>query len=174
MLQEENAHGSGGTGNGFAHLFKDEDRPSVKSRWSRSTMLLLLTCLVTLLSLLSNAVTFSRSWDAVKGTNTHKLDVSKLRRPSLYLGLERVPAIKLRNGDVHKPVSAPIGLPQNPSSGWPTAVARVNSAHPYFVFPQDGWVFLTEQVCTRAVSNASRDYLTCHVGSLDYRVSCYT
>lgn len=176
MAQEEYTHEFNGGRN--ASALKDPERPPVKSPWSSSSILLLLACLVTLISLLFNTFTFSKSWYPFMGASpSYKLDVGKLRRPSLYLGLERVPEINARNGNIHKYLSVPSSSAPSSSSpiGWPAAVARVSSAYPYFIFPQDGWVFLTEQVRTPCCfRKCTSQLLTRYSGSRNRRVPCYT
>ncbi|EMD36961.1 hypothetical protein CERSUDRAFT_95229 [Gelatoporia subvermispora B] len=84
-------------------------------------------------------------------------DISTLRRPSLYQGLERVPEIKVQlqiealrmqgHGttssmeDTPRPTVRPAG-----SNGVrASTIARVNSRHPNAHYPEDGWVLLTEE-----------------------------
>ena len=131
-----------------ARSFKEQVPLSASSRWSKSVILPLLACLVTVLSLISNAATFTAGWNsALARGSSSKIDASKLRRPSVYLGLERVPAIKLQHGDISQYTARPsTHTPGSARIGWPSAIARVNSVYPHFIFPQDEWVFLTEQV----------------------------
>lgn len=134
---------------GVAHVsarsFKDQDPVPLAARSSRSTFLLFLACVVTILSLSFNATTLIRTGRPLQSPQV--LDSSNLRRPSLYLGLERVPEIKMQMGDIHTHVPVPSTGPPNRSQlGWPSQVARVNSDYPYYAFAQDGWVVLTEQV----------------------------
>jgi len=120
-----------------------EELMPIRNRWSPSAVFLTLACLVTALSLAFNAGTFVRSWGSRGDSVPDKLDVSKLRRPSLYLGLERVPELLQQQSPASQ--GQPLGSPSTAAAGWPTRVARVNSAYPDYVFPQDGWVSLTEQ-----------------------------
>lgn len=139
---------------GIAHVsarsFKEQGRLPATSRWSKSMILPLLACLVALLSLISNAATFANSWKSALASGIpSKIDASKLRRPGLYLGLERVPAIKLQHGDISQYTARPsTTATDSVRMGWPSAIARVNSIYPHFTFPLDQWVFLTEQVST--------------------------
>ncbi|EKM56646.1 uncharacterized protein PHACADRAFT_253874 [Phanerochaete carnosa HHB-10118-sp] len=119
-----------------------EELAPVRHRWSRSAVFLSLACFVTAFSLAFNSVTFVRSFR--NNGVPEKLDISKLRRPSLYLGLERVPEL-LQHGSSSSSQAGPLSSPDVSGAGWPTRVARVNSAHPDSVFPQDGWVLLTER-----------------------------
>jgi hypothetical protein len=143
---------------GVAHVdvqsFKNQGHALTRqSRWPKGTIFVILTCLVTLLSLFYNTAAFARSWRSSQNQAAafSKLDVSKLRRPSLYLGLEEVPNIlRMLSTDAfgqhtHTPVPSDSAF-QNTRPGWPSALARVNSAYPNRDFMQDGWIFLTEQV----------------------------
>ncbi|GJE86379.1 hypothetical protein PsYK624_024590 [Phanerochaete sordida] len=145
MVRDEYVHDfHQGVAHVHAQPFKLEDdldelgpAPRRSSRWA---ILLALACAVTALSLVFNAVTFVRSTSARSSRAAEKLDTSKLRRPSLYLGLERVPELLQEH---QSPVSH--DEPSSAPAGWPSRVARVNSAYPQHAFPQDGWVVLTEQ-----------------------------
>lgn len=83
------------------------------------------------------------------------VDVRKLRQPSLYLGLERVPEIESNgltfgssyNSDNH---DADMHM-DGPDAMEPKRVARVSSLHPNTKFRQDGWVFITETVSPHIV-----------------------
>ncbi len=88
----------------------------------------------------------------------NKLDTRTLERPSLYLGLERVPDIKqmLAQQPIAHPGKAPDSMHghghQNPPADIdpevikPTAMRRVNSLYPAMSFADDMWVTLTEWV----------------------------
>lgn len=125
-------------------LEEDQELASVRHQWSRSAVFLSLACLVTALSFIFNSVTFVRT--SRSNSAPEKLDISKLRRPSLYLGLERVPELLQQHGTSPSSQAGPFSSPSISGAGWPTRVARVNSAYPDYVFPQDGWVLLTERV----------------------------
>ncbi|KAA1475270.1 hypothetical protein DENSPDRAFT_842014 [Dentipellis sp. KUC8613] len=114
----------------------------------------------------------------------YDLDVSQLRHPSLYTGLERVPEIQLSMAAaaLHENVSDPeahaaplveetVTLPVD--TGRASAVARVSSRYPDRHFTQDGWVLLTKEdttlmtfrtpntsTCKFHLSSPTRDVLT--------------
>ena len=148
MTQDEYVHDfHRGVSQVHAQPLKLEEDPElelVRTRWPRSTIFLLLACFVTALSLFLNAATFVRSWHPRSNNAPEKLDVSKLRRPSLYLGLERTPELLQHQGPISQALHS--NSPSSVGAGWPARVARVSSAYPDSVFAQDGWVVLTEQV----------------------------
>lgn len=119
-------------------------------------------CLIALLSFVFNALNFSQNpkLDVFKGSVVHSL-----RKPSLYLGIDRVPDIKemlsletlfTQNHTtatdsspdiIHSHGSSTGGSPTD-NADYSGDVARVNSRYPDLAFPQDGWVILSEHVST--------------------------
>ena len=80
-----------------------------------------------------------------KSEKLHEL-MQGLRRPSLYLGMERVPGY---GASRHASSSQVLGVQANMAMkhpGAPQEMARVNSRFPTLSFAQDGWVLLTEDV----------------------------
>ncbi|KAI0062554.1 hypothetical protein BV25DRAFT_1916071 [Artomyces pyxidatus] len=76
----------------------------------------------------------------------YEWDRSDLRRPSLYMGLERVPEIKASSGTPAKEEPTVIELPTG--VGRAVNIVRVNARHPQAQFPRDGWVLLTDEDAT--------------------------
>ncbi len=136
--------------------------PSSNSRRSLSTILLASALIVSLLSLCWNAftlTTIARSPPTV----SQRISVDTLRHPSIYLGLERLPAAKVSQSIAslvasasasaqHEHPSMGVSMadatqPSNPLfPGRPVEMVRVNSRYPSQRFEQDGWVLLTEDV----------------------------
>ena len=126
--------------------------PTGSKGYSLSTLLLAAAFLLSLVSLTWNAVALA-SVAGSKASPSQRIVVDSLRRPSIYLGMERVPGYK--NKKHSKPASggasmsmsaAPVQATRVPGPGEPTELARVNMRYPDVVFEQDGWVFLTEDV----------------------------
>lgn len=90
--------------------------------------------------------------------DTRVLDVDALRRPSQYMGLEKVPDVHMLEGVAghHEHVHGDVGDEGEDEHeveaafetypGGPIEVARMSSRYPYFTSKQDGWVLLTEYV----------------------------
>ncbi|KAI0342403.1 hypothetical protein BDW22DRAFT_1357743 [Trametopsis cervina] len=100
--------------------------------------LLFTACLSSILSLA--AATYQRR------SGLKKLDVNTLRRPSVYMGLERVPQIQangLTFGATIPPSSDPPVLGKG-SEGGPRGTVRVSEVYPRMRFVRDGWVVLSE------------------------------
>ncbi|TFY61124.1 hypothetical protein EVG20_g7177 [Dentipellis fragilis] len=115
-----------------------------------------------LISLLSFGITlYSLHFRSIPSFSEriYDLDVSQLRHPSLYTGLERVPEIQLSMAaaalhenasdpeahaapQVEEAVELPVG------AGRASTVARVSSRYPDRHFTQDGWILLTKEDTT--------------------------
>lgn len=74
------------------------------------------------------------------------IDVKSLRRPSLYMGLEKVPDVQLLEGGHHHEGEDEANEVYVPFPGGPQEVARISSRFPLFPSRPDGWVLLTEEV----------------------------
>lgn len=120
------------------------------SSLSLQTILAGSALVVSLFSLLWNTFVFSTTLRAPSTVSSvvpiKHVDIDALRRPSIYLGLERMPAY--RGGHNSHGQASPLAVIAggNGDLGVPTALARVNSRYPDLTFTQDGWVFLTEDV----------------------------
>lgn len=127
----------------------------VSGKASRILVLAIYTALaISFLSFAFSGLTFLA---ALRG-NVDKLDTRTLERPSLYLGLERVPVIKKRLDQ--KPMAPPGKAPDwlhghghhNPPTNTdpnvikPSALRRVSSLYPSMSFADDKWITLTEWV----------------------------
>lgn len=110
--------------------------------------------LVSFLSFFVSGVQFISTYQHLNGGRG--LDVDSLRRPSLYMGLDRVPMLQLvldaqkAAGVMHHgggAASSTVPAPVTRYSGRPQAISRVNADNPHTSYPQDGWVLLTDKVC---------------------------
>ena len=120
-------------------------------------------CLVAIISFAYNTLSFMNPSQGSKLKLLNENVVQSLRKPSLYLGIDRVPEIKKRltvesvlaQSHTTTPDSSP-NTPHThntPSGGSPTGssdrvinVARVSSLYPDMTFMQDGWVILSNSV----------------------------
>jgi hypothetical protein len=157
--------------------------PTLATRWQPTlTLVVVLTALVLTSTFVSAALTafnqlYGRSprtsLDAVKGAGelrpgadgTNALwsatqvprmaDVQRLRRPGLYLGLERVVEIQqvgLAFGPTYSPEEdMEMGMGMHGGNGeketFEQKAARVSSIYPNKRFAQDGWLLVSETVC---------------------------
>lgn len=139
LIAQNDAHHVADDGFGPA---SNKEHPRVCAR-STGSILLLLASVVSLLSLAWNIIALNIDKQYIRPQP--RIDVAKLRRPSLYLGLERVQELRLAHGHT-APHSNPPGESTAPPSGWPRVRARVNSMYPADVLEHDNWVLLTEHV----------------------------
>jgi len=137
---------------------KEIEFPSLQKAHGPSASRFLLTAIysalaVSFLSFVFSGLTFIT---ALRG-NVSKLDTRTLERPSLYLGLERVPVIKkqLEQKPIAPPGHAPdlqhghghdhnMPIASDPEAIKPTAIHRVSSLYPTMSFTDDKWITLTE------------------------------
>ncbi|KAK7678726.1 hypothetical protein QCA50_018308 [Cerrena zonata] len=141
-----------------AHSF-NQPRSSLRSRLIRA--LPYLACLVALLSFTLNTLIFARPSQKPKLDVFNGSVVQSLRKPSLYLGIDRVPEIKemlsleslfaqghaTATGSLPTETHAHGGSAVHDTSEHPARsvnIARVNSRYPDLIYPQDGWVVLSE------------------------------
>ena len=123
---------------------------------SLSTILVVSALVASLVSLLFSALNLTST---LQGNDTSgdgtvavseapkKLLVQNLRRPSAYLGMERVPGYRsAKHTQPQRPHESVQVSSKAKGPGVPQEMARVNSRYPSAEFPQDGWVFLTEDV----------------------------
>lgn len=134
-----------------------------------TTLLLFSAFLVSLLSFATTLyIHFARSRSSIStgsyASTYYNIDISNLRKPSQYLGLERVDGSIERlaqelahngaGGGAHGATSSSNGsMTMNPPPSLPvgpgraTSIVRVNERFPNATFPRDGWVLLTNEVC---------------------------
>ncbi|KII91603.1 hypothetical protein PLICRDRAFT_173429 [Plicaturopsis crispa FD-325 SS-3] len=146
-------------GNASTEHINIEEKDSIPQRptGKRRTVFSTLVTSALVVSILSFALSGAQLSSVIRYTHTGPtVDVSALRRPSLYQGLERVPEIKAAMAK-EKPMvhmSPPLpsststsAAPASTASGStsrPSTIARVDSLHPQTSYPNDGWVLLTD------------------------------
>ncbi|THH16096.1 hypothetical protein EW146_g4472 [Bondarzewia mesenterica] len=158
----------------YGGLLDDEDTESPIKRSGRTgaaqtssifDLPFLLSCFAFFVSLLSLSLTayqFLAPSSLLRTPSVQRvydINVDTLRRPSLYMGLERVPLIRLppdpsQGGNAgHGSGTHNISKPQEPEIlpvglGRATAMAHTNSLNPSTSYPNDGWILITEHDTT--------------------------
>ncbi|KAI0089477.1 hypothetical protein BDY19DRAFT_993082 [Irpex rosettiformis] len=109
------------------------------------TILTAATAILLVTTFSSGMVAFTSALSKKSWENTTRIsivDIKKLRQPSLYLGLERVPEIKTKGLTFGSSYNLESG-PELTDMGR-KRLGRVSSLYPDTKFGQDGWVFMTE------------------------------
>ncbi|KAF8888839.1 hypothetical protein BD779DRAFT_1672159 [Infundibulicybe gibba] len=139
-----------------------------KPQWY-SPLLSTFVFLAFLVSILSTLWTTAQVYSSVPHQGSERVNVSSLRRPSIYLGLDRVEDIKISPA-VPAPQASPSqtheGSHGTPLSGMPRGIVRLNSRHPTTSYPPDGWVLLTSQdTALMEFHPQPRENAHCQIGS---------